>query len=168
MNYKNLEQEFSDYSKLVGLIAEYEDMQEIVMAMRGVSSAIDIAKKVTEVAQASNNADLVMAIADLKLELANAKIELSNALTETEKLQREIEKLKSPEWQLEFDDDNDAYYLASDIEKKIAYCPNCWDNKKEKHSFVLRDMFQHMPGVKMAQYECSNCKRSNHNLTPKK
>jgi hypothetical protein len=41
-------------------------VQEIVMAIRGISSAIDTAKRISEAANASNNAGLVMAIADSK------------------------------------------------------------------------------------------------------
>lgn len=165
MNYNSLEEEFSDYHKLVNLIDEYENLgmqAEIVSALRGVSSAIDIAKKITDVAQISNNADLIMAIADLKLELANAKIELGKVVSEAEKLEKELEKLKSPEWQLVFNNKKQAFFESTDNDQTTPYCANCWNNKKEK--YILYNLNK-IGGFLNMGYQCQNCKSVNPNIT---
>lgn len=164
MNYKSLENEFSDYHKLVELINEYENLGmqlEISTALRGVSSAIDIAKKISDVAQISNNADLIMAIADLKLELANAKIELEKSISEAKKLEKELEKLKSPEWELVFDNKKQAFFELNDNERKTPYCANCWNNKKEK--YILYNL-NRIGGFMNMGYQCQNCKTINPNM----
>lgn len=74
--------------------------------------------------------------ADIKLELSDAKTLLADYKEENLNLKQEIKKLKSPQWNLSFDLLDAVYYSDKDTKKINPYCPNCWDNKNEKHIMI--------------------------------
>ena len=169
MNYKetNIEQELKQYANLVKLNEGFKNLAmqaEVTGAIRSVSSIVDIVKQISDVAEVNKNSELIKAISSLNLELAKAQTELANALRSSVELEEEnanlkgkIKRLSSPEWQLVFDIEVNAYYREDDAKKQIAYCPNCWDNKKEKYSLMK---INRIGGFNMG-YMCPKCKMTN-------
>lgn len=90
--------------------------------------------------------------ADIKLELSDTKMILADYKEKNLDLQKEVKKLKSPQWNLIFDLSDAVYYSADDTKKINPYCPNCWDNKKEK--YVMPDK------------KCNNCGYTSNRLPP--
>lgn len=157
MNYKDLESEFSDYSKLVQLIEEYDMVTgaDIATGILGVTRSIDLLKKAKEIAENTNNIEIKEIIVELREQLADTKILLVDTKEELAQLKEELAQLKSPEWKLIFDTDHRAYYASEDTDKKNPYCPTCWDNNKEKHILTL---FRISSGFDYGYYhKCQKC-----------
>lgn len=166
MNYDetNIEQEFKQYATLVENIDKLQELSmeaELSGAIRGVSAAIDIIKKLSNIEEVRKNADIIKAIADIQLELATTEIELAKVLKESEQLKKDLDKFKSPEWQLDFDRNLIAYFEKNDKEKKVPYCPNCWDNKNVKSIYQWDIEKAYEIGRTTIPLHCPNCKSKN-------
>ena len=176
MNYEgnNIEQEFDSYAKLIELSEEFEKLEHMVTpvdiqtGITTLSRVANLLKKAKEVSEKTHNVEIKEIIIELRSELADVrdlltdtKIEVTNLKEENEVLKQEIQELNNNQQELVYDLDTNAYYRKDDTEKKTAYCSSCWDNKKEKHSFVERNPVK---GPFKMGYICPNCKTTNHKI----
>jgi hypothetical protein len=67
----------------------------MVELIAGLTSAIDIGKRLSLLNEKIKDADIKMLIADLNIELANAKNNIAELITENQKLKSEIDNLKN-------------------------------------------------------------------------
>lgn len=174
MNYNSLENEFSDYHKLVKLMEDYEKLDTMVTptdiqtGILGVNHLSELLKKAIALTEKTNNVEIKEIIVELRNQLADTKNllvdtkeELINLKSDNQKLQQEVEKLKSSEWQLIFDNKKQAFFESNDTELKIPYCADCWNNKKEK--YILSNLNKIGGFVNMG-YQCPSCKSINTNI----
>ena len=172
MNYEetNVEQEFNSYAKLIELSEEFKKLEKMVTPVdiqTGITTlgrVANLLKKAKEVSEKTHNVEIKEIIIELRSELADVrdlltdtKIEVTNLKEENETLRQEIQKLKNNQQELIYDLDTNAYYREDDAKKQIAYCPNCWDNRKEKYSFMK---INRIGGINMG-YICPKCKTTN-------
>lgn len=108
---------------------------EISAALRSVSSAIDIGKKLVDLAYKTKNSELILAIAELNLELANSKLSLANSITEIAQLKTDNEALKTKIQKLKERTTEKLvlkkglYYTESD---DGPFCTACYDSNQKK------------------------------------
>lgn len=123
----------------------------MVELIAGISSAIEIGKKLKALNTKIKDADLNMFIADLNIELANAKNNIAILLDENTKLKAEIEKLNFKKLEvLQFK--GGAYYNSNG---DGPFCPNCYDGKQKTSRLV-----ENNPDFKfVGNYICSVCSK---------
>ena len=117
----------------------------------GLTSAIDIAKKLSSLNAKIKDADIKNLIADLNIELANAKITIAELITENQELKLKNNDLKNikPE-RLIFK--KGAYFDADD---DGPFCPGCYDGKNKRSRLVDNN-----PDFKfIGNYQCSVCSK---------
>ena len=124
----------------------------MVDVITGIDAAIKTAKKLIEVNEAIENADVKMLIAELSVQLAEAKISIAELLDKNRGLQDEIESLKKKQdEELNF---IDGVYFDNNGDG--PFCPGCYDGKKQKHRLILVSASQHR---KMGVHRCSVCNK---------
>ena len=169
MNYEenDMEHDFEQYAKLVKLSEEIQSMvtpvdiqsglEIIKLIFAGFSQALDIAETNKDYTTKKIIVGLESKTVDLESLLLKAKREINILVEENEALKQELQSLKSDQQELIYDLDKNVYYRKDDTEKKNAYCSSCWENKKEKHTFMK---INRIGGFNMG-YICPKCKMNN-------
>jgi hypothetical protein len=121
----------------------------MVELITGLTSAIDIVKRLNLLNEKIKNADIKILIANLNIELANAKNNISELIIENQELKNEIIELKNTKIEkLQFKDG--AYY---DSVGDGPFCSGCYDSKKSKIRLIDND-----PNFKFTgNYLCPVC-----------
>jgi septal ring factor EnvC (AmiA/AmiB activator) len=155
----NLEEEFERYAVSVRIERNLEKtMQaETALALRSISSAIDLAKRLIDIGEKSKNSELILAIANLNLELSNAKLALANSIGEMAELKAENADLKQRIKDLEKQSEEklvlkgELYYTA---EGDGPFCTACQDSKHQK----IRVRELPSAASMLGKYQCPICK----------
>ena len=123
----------------------------MVEIIAGLTSAIDIVKKINLLNDKIKDADIKMLIADLNIELANAKNSIAELVTENQKLKTEIYELKNTKIEkMQFK--GGAYF---DANGDGPFCAGCYDGKNKRSRLV-----ENNPDFKfIGNYICSVCEK---------
>lgn len=114
----------------------------------GVSSAIELVKKLSEIAQKTKDADLKNLIADLRLQLAELKTELAKVVEENVSLREQVAR-KTAATSTELEVRDGVYWSGSDG----PYCTGCVDNKQKRILLQeLQGSFRHF-----GRWKCPVC-----------
>ena len=120
----------------------------MIEIISGLNTAIDLVKRLRELNDKIQSADIKMLIADLSEQLAEAKISIAELLEKNLKLEEEIKSLKEKKKE-ELVFKNGAYYSVND---DGPFCPGCYDKQKSKSRLIRNTGFEIM-----GNYRCSVC-----------
>ncbi|MBP0019102.1 MAG: hypothetical protein J7647_16320 [Cyanobacteria bacterium SBLK] len=130
---------------------------EISAAIRSISGALDLSKRLVEVTQKGENVEVVNMAIDIKVELAEAKSILANLTIENAELKLENFELRQKLQELENQQSetlifkDGLYYTESE---DVPFCVGCYDNNKK----VIRVNPMSPMMAQIGKYECPVCK----------
>jgi len=122
----------------------------MVELMTGVSTAIDIARKLKQASDAIKDSESKLLIAELINQLAELKITCSELLTENSELKNALNEIKKQKMA--------NVVLVGDIymsENDGPYCTSCWDSKNKK--IRLKEQITDLINITGHRYICPVC-----------
>jgi hypothetical protein len=127
-------------------------MMDIIV---GINTIIDTVKKIKEVNDKLNSAEVKMLIADLSIQLAESKIAIAELLDENSRLKTVIKKREEEKETEQLLFKGGAYYDKRD---DGPFCPACYDKSRQK----VRLVENHFVPEDLGNMKCSVCNKMFH------
>ncbi len=106
-----------------------------------INNAIELSKRLGEVAKQVNNAEITSIAANLMLELAETKMALANAKTEQQGLIEEIVNLQKEQHKNYYEQNQQFGYEGSEI----RYCTKCYDTTQRRITIFENEGIYYCP-----------------------